>query len=95
MLSRLFERFIAEGNSVLLVEHDMSLVAEADWVVDVGPCRVNQGILSIRVQHPGWLDIAESVTAHYLNPAPLVLNQYRLGLQQAYPTDRNHIAHHY
>src|SRR5699024_821922 len=26
MLSRLFERFIAEGNSVLLVEHDMSLV---------------------------------------------------------------------
>ncbi|OFT83771.1 excinuclease ABC subunit UvrA [Corynebacterium sp. HMSC29G08] len=30
-------RFIAAGNSVLLVEHDMNLVAQTDWLVDVGP----------------------------------------------------------
>ena len=30
-------RFIDAGNSVLLVEHDMDLIAEADWLVDVGP----------------------------------------------------------
>ncbi len=30
-------RFIAEGNTVLLVEHDMGLVAQADYLVDVGP----------------------------------------------------------
>ncbi len=29
--------FIRAGNSVLLVEHDMHLVAQADWAVDVGP----------------------------------------------------------
>jgi excinuclease ABC subunit A len=33
----LMDRFLAAGNSVLLVEHDMALVAGADWVVDVGP----------------------------------------------------------
>ena len=76
MLSRLFERFIAEGNSVLLVEHDMSLVAEADWVVDVGPqAGVNGGHIIYSGPTSGLADIAESVTAHYLNPAPLVLNQ--------------------
>lgn len=30
-------RFIDAGNSVLLVEHDMDLVAQTDWLVDVGP----------------------------------------------------------
>lgn len=33
----LVKRFIRAGNSVLLVEHDMSLVAQADWIVDIGP----------------------------------------------------------
>ncbi len=33
----LVRRFIDQGNSVLLVEHDMDLVAQADWLVDVGP----------------------------------------------------------
>lgn len=33
----LMRRFVDAGNSVILVEHDMSLVAGADWVIDVGP----------------------------------------------------------
>lgn len=36
-------RFIEEGNSVLLVEHDMNLVKEADWLVDVGPLAGERG----------------------------------------------------
>ncbi|EJZ81246.1 ATP-binding cassette domain-containing protein [Corynebacterium otitidis] len=36
-VARLMRRFLDEGNSVLLVEHDMELVRGADWVVDVGP----------------------------------------------------------
>lgn len=34
---RLIRGYLDAGNSVLLVEHDMHLVAEADWIVDVGP----------------------------------------------------------
>lgn len=29
--------FVEQGNTVLLVEHDMDLVARCDWIVDVGP----------------------------------------------------------
>ncbi len=36
-------RFISEGNSVLLVEHDMTLVKDADWLVDVGPLAGERG----------------------------------------------------
>lgn len=33
----LMDRFLDAGNSVILVEHDMTLVAGADHVIDVGP----------------------------------------------------------
>ncbi len=36
-------RFIDAGNSVLLVEHDMDLVAQTDWLVDVGPLAGERG----------------------------------------------------
>lgn len=28
---------IADGNSVLLVDHDTQILAEADWLVEMGP----------------------------------------------------------
>jgi excinuclease ABC subunit A len=32
-----FQRLVERGNSVLFIEHNMDLVAQADWVIDVGP----------------------------------------------------------
>jgi excinuclease ABC subunit A len=31
------------GNSVVLVEHEMRVAAQADWVIDVGPGAGEQG----------------------------------------------------
>ncbi|AWB82908.1 excinuclease ABC subunit A [Corynebacterium yudongzhengii] len=36
-ITTLVRRFIEQGNSVILVEHDMELVAGTDWLIDVGP----------------------------------------------------------
>ena len=36
-VGQLIRRFIDAGNSLLLVEHDMDLVAGCDWIVDIGP----------------------------------------------------------
>ncbi|WP_425279054.1 excinuclease ABC subunit A [Corynebacterium bovis] len=77
---RLVETFVAGGNSVLLVEHDMELVAGADWVVDVGPRagadggRVLwsgsvDGLRETAVADPG----AASPTARALAAGPLTL----------------------
>jgi excinuclease ABC subunit A len=31
------QRLVDAGNSVVTIEHDMRVVAQADWVIDVGP----------------------------------------------------------
>ncbi|RUQ20316.1 excinuclease ABC subunit UvrA [Kocuria sp. HSID16901] len=74
ILLDLFQRFLDEGNSVLLVEHDMRLVEHADWVVDVGPAA---GVEGGRILHsgsvPGLAEVAASKTAPYLyakHPTP-------------------------
>ena len=67
VLQHLLDSFLAEGNSVLLVEHDMTLVADADWIVDVGPGAGTDGgeVLYSGVVE-GLEEATDSVTARYL-----------------------------
>jgi excinuclease ABC subunit A len=37
LLMRQLHRLVESGNTVVVVEHDMGVVAGADWVVDLGP----------------------------------------------------------
>jgi excinuclease ABC subunit A len=43
VLVDVLHRLVDEGGSVIVVEHDMDLVAEADHVVDMGPCGGDEG----------------------------------------------------
>jgi excinuclease ABC subunit A len=36
-LLRQLDALVDGGNTVIVVEHDMSVIAASDWVVDVGP----------------------------------------------------------
>lgn len=37
------QRLVDAGNSVVIIEHDMRAVAQADWVIDVGPGAGDEG----------------------------------------------------
>ncbi len=36
-LIRVLHRLVDAGNTVVLVEHDLAVIAEADWIIDMGP----------------------------------------------------------
>jgi excinuclease ABC subunit A len=36
-------RLVDAGNTVILVEHDMDVIAESDWVIDIGPGAGDEG----------------------------------------------------
>ncbi|WP_067690936.1 ATP-binding cassette domain-containing protein [Nocardia jejuensis] len=55
------------GNSVFLVEHDLDVVRQADWIIDIGP---GAGVHGGQVLYSGPVDglraVTESVTRPYL-----------------------------
>jgi excinuclease ABC subunit A len=59
-----------EGNTILVIEHNMELVARADWVVDLGPGAGRDGGSVVAQGTPEQVAKAEhSRTAHYLAKA--------------------------
>jgi excinuclease ABC subunit A len=60
---------VANGNSLFVVEHDLAIARNADWVVDVGP---GAGVLGGHVVHSGppaaLVGVPDSVTAEFMFP---------------------------
>jgi excinuclease ABC subunit A len=36
-LIRVLHRLTGEGNTVVVIEHNLDVIAEADWIIDLGP----------------------------------------------------------
>ncbi len=68
-LLEVLEALKAGGNSVFVVEHNMDVVARADWIIDVGPgAGAGGGQVLYSGPVAGLADVNESVTRRFLEP---------------------------
>ncbi|MCE5090432.1 ATP-binding cassette domain-containing protein [Staphylococcus devriesei] len=62
-----FNHLIDEGNTVILIEHNLTMMTQADWFIDVGPFAGDKGGQLLYSGYPkGIFDIDNSVTAKHL-----------------------------
>jgi len=67
LLTKLLNRLVDEGNTVIAVEHDLDLIRSADWVVDMGPeGGKNGGRVLFEGTPAALLACRASATAEYL-----------------------------
>jgi len=67
LLDRQLHRLVDAGNTVVVAEHDMRLVAGTDWVVDLGPGAGDAGGRVVAAGTPAEVAaVAQSRTAPYL-----------------------------
>ncbi|MGX1165786.1 excinuclease ABC subunit A [Bradyrhizobium sp. USDA 372] len=60
------ERIVDGGNSVIVVEHDMDVVAHSDWIIDLGPGAGDEGGRVVASGTPEQVAKAGGKTAPYL-----------------------------
>lgn len=61
------DNLVEAGNTVIVVEHNMRVVASSDWVIDIGPGAGEEGGRLVAAGTPGQVArVAESRTAPYL-----------------------------
>lgn len=62
-LLKLFNELVAAGNSLIIIEHNLAVIGQADWLIDVGP---DAGQYGGRIQYSGTpresINVAKSRT---------------------------------
>ncbi|WBQ02625.1 excinuclease ABC subunit UvrA [Kribbella sp. CA-293567] len=67
VLLKVFDRLIDAGATVIVIEHDLDMIANADYVIDLGPGGGIDGGRIVAATTPDLLpQVTESLTGHYL-----------------------------
>lgn len=66
-LIKVMDRIVDNGNTLIVVEHNMDVILQADWILDMGPQGGKNGGRIVYEGVPkGILQCAESLTGQYL-----------------------------
>jgi excinuclease ABC subunit A len=65
-LIRVLHRLVDSGNSVVVIEHNLDVIAEADWIIDLGPEGGSGGGLVVAQCAPEELQTRSTPTARAL-----------------------------
>ena len=65
----MLHRLVDAGHSVVVIEHDLDVIAEADWVIDLGPeGGVNGGRVVAEASPERLVTLVESHTGATFRP---------------------------
>ncbi|MEP3636980.1 MAG: excinuclease ABC subunit UvrA, partial [Paracoccaceae bacterium] len=68
-LLEVLHELVEQGNSVIVIEHNLDVVKTADWIIDIGPEGGDGGGSVVATGTPEDVaDVAESHTGRYLKP---------------------------
>ena len=66
-LLAVFDRLVAQGATVLVIEHDLDVIRNADYLIDLGPGGGERGGRIVATGRPDEIAaVPESVTGRYL-----------------------------
>ena len=69
-LMRALRELTAEGNTIVVVEHNLDFVAQCDWIVDLGPgAGPAGGTVVYEGRVPGVMECTDSLTGQHLRAA--------------------------
>jgi len=66
-LISLLNNLVEKGNTIIVIEHNLDIISQADWIIDIGPLAGDKGgelVFSGTVN--GLLSAEKSLTGHYL-----------------------------
>ena len=66
-LLEILQTFVLQGNTVVVIEHNLDVIKTADWIIDMGPDGGVNGGKIIAEGHPEQItEINESYTGNFL-----------------------------
>jgi len=69
-LLKVLHRLVDVGNSIILIEHHIDMIKNADWVIDLGPGAAEEGGRVVAAGTPEKVAmVEESYTGQYLRQA--------------------------
>lgn len=69
-MTLLLEKLVDAGNTVIVVEHNLELIRESDWIIDIGPEGGEKGGQVIAQGTPPEVaEVRESYTGQFLREA--------------------------
>ncbi len=67
VLLRVFDSLVASGATVVVIEHDLDVIANADWIIDMGPGGGESGGRIVATGTPEQIAAnPNSITGRYL-----------------------------
>ena len=66
-LMKIMKHFVDQGNTLVVIEHQLDIIRQADWIIDIGPEGGSEGGQVIYAGPPAGLrNCSASLTAQYI-----------------------------